>query len=151
MSILKDFRFTVDVQGGPERVVDTTTDGGLALPVATSPEFRGGVHGQWSPEHLLVAATASCYALTLAAVAERRQVPLDRTTINGVGHVTRRADGRFGFVVVELAVEIATEPEFVEQARRAARAAESGCLIAQALRIPVEVELNVRVAVPAAA
>jgi hypothetical protein len=62
MSILKDFRFTVDVQGGPERVVDTTADVGLALPVA-----------------------------------------------------------------------------------------ESGCLIAQALRIPVEVELNVRVAAPAAA
>jgi hypothetical protein len=46
MSILKDFRFTVDVQGGHERVVDTTADGGLALPVATPPEFRGGVHGQ---------------------------------------------------------------------------------------------------------
>jgi organic hydroperoxide reductase OsmC/OhrA len=148
MSILKDIRFTVDVTGGPDRVVEATTDEGLALPVATPPEFRGGVHGEWSPEHLLVAATASCYALTLAAVAEHRQVPLRRTTVNGAGHVTRRADRRFGFVVVELAVEITTEPGFEEQARRAARVAEAGCLIADALEIPIEVELNVRVADP---
>jgi hypothetical protein len=62
--------------------------------------------------------------------------------------MTRRADGRFGFVVVELAVEITTEEGFEENARRAARAAESGCLIAQALRVPVEVELTVRAAAP---
>ena len=41
MSILKDFRFTVDVKGNAERVVETTTEDGLALSVATPPEFRG--------------------------------------------------------------------------------------------------------------
>lgn len=148
MSILKDFRFTVDVKRDAGRLVEARTDEGLALAVATPAEFRGGVHGTWSPEHLLVAATASCYGLTLAAVAERRQVPVYETAVSGVGHVTRRADGRFGFVVVELAVEITTEPGFEEDARRAARAAESGCLIAQALSIPVEVELHVRAATP---
>lgn len=45
MSILKDFRFTVDLKGDAERVVELTTDEGLALSVATPPEFRGGVHG----------------------------------------------------------------------------------------------------------
>lgn len=148
MSILKDFLFTVDVKGNAERVVELTTDEGLALTVATPPEFRGGVHGMWSPEHLLVAAVSSCYALTLAAVAERRQIPLHDVAISCVGHMTRRADGRFGFVVVELAVEITTDEGLEENARRAARAAESGCLIAQALEIPVEVELDVRAAAP---
>ena len=148
MSILKDFRFTVDVKGNAERVVETTTEEGLALSVATPPEFRGGIHGMWSPEHLLVSAVSSCYALTLAGVADRRQIPLYDVAIRGVGHITRRADARFGFVVVELAVEITTEEGFEDNASRAARAAESGCLIAQALRIPVEVELEVRAAVP---
>jgi organic hydroperoxide reductase OsmC/OhrA len=148
MSILKDFLFTVDVKGNAERVVELTTDEGLALTVATPPEFRQGVHGMWSPEHLLVAAVSSCYALTLAAVAERRQVPLHDVAISSVGHMTRRADGRFGFVVVELAVEITTDEGLEENARRAARAAESGCLVAQALEIPVEVELDVRAAAP---
>jgi peroxiredoxin-like protein len=148
MSILKDFLFTVDVKENAERVVELTTDEGLALTVATPPEFRGGVHGMWSPEHLLVAAVSSCYALTLAAVAERRQIPLHDVAISGVGHMTRRADGRFGFVVVELAVEITTDEGLEEKACRAARAAESGCLITQALEIPVEVELDVRAAAP---
>lgn len=151
MSIHKDFRFAVEVKENAERVVEVTTDAGLALPVATPPEFRGGVHGMWSPEHLLVAGAASCFALTLAGIADRRQIPLHDISISGVGHMTRRADGRFGFVVVELAVEITTEEGFEENARRAARAAESGCLVAQALRIPVEVELNVRVAAPTTA
>ena len=148
MSILKDFRFTVDVKGNAERVVETTTEEGLALSVATPPEFRGGIHGMWSPEHLLVSAVSSCYALTLAGVADRRQIPLYDVAIRGVGHITRRADARFGFVVVELAVEITTEEGFEDNARRAARAAESGCLIAQALTIPVEIELEVRAAAP---
>jgi organic hydroperoxide reductase OsmC/OhrA len=148
MSILKDFRFTVDVKGNAERVVEATTEEGLALSVATPPEFRGGIHGMWSPEHLLVSAVSSCYALTLAGVADRRQIPLHDVAIRGVGHITRRADARFGFVVVELAVEITTEEGFEDNARRAARAAESGCLIAQALRIPVEIELEVRAAAP---
>jgi organic hydroperoxide reductase OsmC/OhrA len=148
MSILKDFRFTVDVKGNAERVVETTTEEGLAMSVATPPEFRGGIHGMWSPEHLLVSAVSSCYALTLAGVADRRLIPLHDVAIRGVGHITRRADARFGFVVVELAVEITTEEGFEDNARRAARAAESGCLIAQALRIPVEIELEVRAAAP---
>ena len=148
MSILKDFRFTVDVKGNAERVVEATTDEGLALSVATPPEFRGGIHGMWSPEHLLVSAVSSCYALTLAGVADRRQIPLYDVAIRGVGHITRRADARFGFVVVELAVEITTEEGYEDHARRAARAAESGCLIAQALRIPIEIELEVRAAAP---
>jgi organic hydroperoxide reductase OsmC/OhrA len=151
MSILKDFRFTVDLKGDAERVVELTTDEGLALSVATPPEFRGGVHGMWSPEHLLVASAASCFGLTLAGIAERRQIPLHDVAIRGVGHITRRADARFGFVVVELAVEITTEDGFEENARRAARAAETGCLIGNALRIPVEVELNVRAAAPISA
>jgi peroxiredoxin-like protein len=151
MTVLKDFLFTIDVKGGSERVVEVTTDEGLPLTVATPPEFRGGVHGTWSPEHLLVAGAASCYALTLAGVADRRQIPLHDVAVRGVGHITRRADGKFGFIVVELAVEITTEEGFEENARKAARAAESGCLIAQALKIPVEVELNVKAAAPTTA
>jgi organic hydroperoxide reductase OsmC/OhrA len=71
--------------------------------------------------------------------------------VRGAGHVTRRADGRFGFVLVELAVEITTEQGFEEEARRTARSVESGCVITEALQVPVEVELIVRVAAPAVA
>ena len=39
------------------------------LEVATPPEFKGGVEGVWSPEDLLVGSIASCFAVTLVAVA----------------------------------------------------------------------------------
>ena len=148
MSTHKDFRFTVDVRRDAERTVAVTTEAGLGLTVATPPEFRDGVAGLWSPEHLLVAATASCYALTLAAVADRRQIPLCDVTITAAGHVTRRADARFGFVVVELGVTLTTEEGFEEDARSAARAAEAGCLVAHALEVPVEVELKILTEAP---
>lgn len=152
MSVLKDFRFTVDLHGGDdERVVDVTTEEGLSLTVATPPEFRGGVSGVWSPEHLLVAATASCYALTLEAIAKRREIPLRDVSIGAAGHVTRRADGRFGFVVVELRVQLTTDQGLEDDVRSAARLAEAACIVGVALSVPVEVELEILAAAPAVA
>jgi organic hydroperoxide reductase OsmC/OhrA len=148
MSTHKDFRFTVDVDRSAERTVFARSEEGLGLTIATPPEFRDGVPGLWSPEHLLVAATASCYALTLAAVAERREVPLVNASVTGAGHVTRRADGRFGFVVIELGVTLTTEEGFEDDMRRVARAAEAGCIVSQALEIPVEIELTILTAGP---
>jgi organic hydroperoxide reductase OsmC/OhrA len=111
--------------------------------------FRGGIAEVWSPEDLLVAATATCYALTLSAIAERRSLPIEGLSVTGAGHVARRADGVFGFVVVELAVRFTTERGFEAQAEKAARVAERGCIVADALQVPVEVELEIRTKPPA--
>jgi peroxiredoxin-like protein len=150
MSILKDFRFQVDVDGAARRVVTLTAEGKPTLTVATPPEFRGGVSGVWSPEDMLVAATATCYALTLAAVAERRALPLRSLAITAAGHVAKRADGRFGFVVIELGVKVTTDEGFESEAENASQRAETACIISNALAVPVEVELEVRTTAVAA-
>jgi organic hydroperoxide reductase OsmC/OhrA len=144
VSTLKDYRFQVDVDRLTGKTVRLVASGKPELEVATPPEFRGGVPNVWSPEDLLVAASASCYALTLSAIAERRDVPVRELAVTGAGHVTRRADGRFGFVVVELRVELTTDPEFVEQAEQLGHTAEQACLVDRALAVPIEVELAVR-------
>jgi organic hydroperoxide reductase OsmC/OhrA len=144
MSVLKDFRFQVDVDHPTGKTVRLTAPGKPELEIATPPEFRGGVPNVWSPEDLLVAAVASCYALTLAAVFERRAVPLHELAVAGAGHMTKRADGGFGFVVVELGVTLTTDEGRENEAQKAARAAESACLVANALAVPVEVELELR-------
>ena len=46
--------------------------------------------------------------------------------------------------MIELAVTVTTEAAFEEEAERAARDAENACLVANALAIPVEVELTVK-------
>ncbi len=145
MSIVKSFRFPVSVHWLGGHVTRSSAPGKPDLDVATPPEFRGGVEGIWSPEELLVTATASCYAVTLAAIAERRDVPLRALDVRGVGHVEKRADGRFGFVAIELEVELGTDEESRQAAVEAARRAEELCIVAMALDVPV----HVRLAVPA--
>lgn len=144
MSTLKDFRFNVEVEREAGRKLTLSATGKPSMEVATPPEFRGGIPDLWSPEDLLVASTATCYALTLEAVAERRGVPLRDLHVVGAGHVTKRADGRLGFVVIELGVTLTTDEEFEDAARLASARAESACIISNALAVPVEVELEVR-------
>jgi organic hydroperoxide reductase OsmC/OhrA len=145
MSTLKDFRYEVGAAALPGRRVRLTSPGKAALEAATPPEFRGGTAGIWSPEDLLVAAVASCYALTLDAIAAHRAIELRDVDVRGVGHVTRRAEGRVGFVVIELAVDVTVAAGSEREAERAAQSAKQACLVAHALEIPVELELQVQV------
>jgi organic hydroperoxide reductase OsmC/OhrA len=151
MSIVKAFRFPVRV-----RLRDTTEASAWApdkpeLEVAVPPEFHGGVEGVWSPEELLVSSAATCFTVTLAAIAERMHVPLRTLEVSGTGHVSRRDDGRFGFVALELDGVLETTPAFQEAAARAVEMAEQRCLVTRALDIPVHVSVDVRVAALAAA
>jgi organic hydroperoxide reductase OsmC/OhrA len=98
----------------------------------------------WTPEDLLVASVASCYTVTLESIADHRGVPLSHVEIKAVGHVTRRAEGRIGFIAIELAVTMTVGAGFEHQAERAAHSAKQACLVGHALEIPLELELNVR-------
>jgi organic hydroperoxide reductase OsmC/OhrA len=144
MSITKDFRYRVGVEWEDGRVTTVTSPDKPDLTVATPPEFKNGVLGVWSPEDLLVASVASCYAVTLVAVAERRELPLHELHATGTGHLTMRDDGRLGFVAIELTVRIATDAAVAEAMQRAAKHAERGCLVSMALDVPVHVELAVQ-------
>jgi organic hydroperoxide reductase OsmC/OhrA len=144
MTTLKDFRYEVKGSTLPRHRVRLTSDGKAPLEAATPPEFRGGTPGIWSPEDLLVAAVVSCYAVTLESIAEHRGVELQAVEVTGIGHVTRRAEGRIGFVVIELGVDLTVPAGVEDEAERAARSAKQACLVAHALEIPVELELRVR-------
>src|SRR2546425_2482416 len=109
MSIVKALRFPVDAQWRGARSVLVSAATNPDLDVTPPPELRG-VEGRWSPEQLLVGATASCFAITLAAVAERLELPLGMLDVSGTGHVSRRGDGRFGFVAIDLDVVLETTP-----------------------------------------
>jgi organic hydroperoxide reductase OsmC/OhrA len=100
----------------------------------------------WSPEDLLVASVGSCFAVTLLAVAERRDVPIRGLEVDASGSVTQRRDGRFGFTEVVLQVGLDTENGFEAEAAAAADAAEQGCLVASSLDFPVRLDLEVRTA-----
>lgn len=114
--------------------------------MARPPEFRDGVAGVWSPEELLVSAAASCYAVTLAAVLERRAIPVHSLNASAAGHVTRRDDGRFGFVAIELDLHLETDGDRIEEAQRAAERTRDACIVTMALDVPVRFGYVVRAA-----
>ena len=143
MSVYKEFQFPVSIRWRGGRLARADVEGKDSLEIATPPEFRGGLEGHWSAEDLLVASTASCFALTLAAVAEKRQVPLLDVSIGATGHMGRRQGGRLGFTVIEVNAAIETLAGAEEALAAAAKAAEEHCLIAQALGVPVHVALEV--------
>lgn len=148
MSIAKDFRIPVSVRWQGQQLVRVTAPDLDEIDVAVPRELRGP-GGHWSPEQLLVGAAASCFAVTFAALAERRQIPIHSLAITGSGQVGHRDDGRVGFVALELTPRIQTEPEYVTAAERTARTAHTACLVMTALDVPVHVVPIVTAAEPA--
>ncbi|HEU5065325.1 MAG TPA: OsmC family protein [Gaiellaceae bacterium] len=143
MSITKDFRYKVAVDWEVDRITNVSSQDKPDLTVATPPEFKNGVAGVWSPEDLLVAAVASCYSVTLVAVAERRELPLHSLHVSGTGHLTARDDGRFGFVAIELTAAIRTDEQVIDAMERAAKHAGRACIVSMALDVPVHVDAEV--------
>jgi organic hydroperoxide reductase OsmC/OhrA len=144
----KTYDFPVDVRWVSGKRTVVSVAGKDDLSVATPPEFKGGVEGVWSPEDLFVGSIASCFAVTLAGMADRRAIPLRSLTVAGDGVVTQRKDGRFVFSEVVLHVDLATYPEFEHDAVEAAHATELGCLVACSVDFPVRLELTVRTLEP---
>jgi organic hydroperoxide reductase OsmC/OhrA len=143
MSIVKDYQYGVTSRLEASGTVRVSVPGKAVIHVTAPPEFHGEALGYWSPEELLVAATASCYEITLSAIARRRELKLESAGVHGTGHVTKRDDGRFGFVAIELTVRLEVDPADVAAAEEAARSAERACLVAMALDVPVHVAVTV--------
>jgi peroxiredoxin-like protein len=143
MPTVKAHRFPVSIEWQEGRLTTARSPGKPDLEVATPPEFKGGIPGVWSPEDLLVGATAACYTVTLLAVAERKGIELLGLKVDGTGHVELRNDGRFGFVAIELVATVEVDATQRQAAERAARYAKDVCLVSGALDTPVHLELNV--------
>jgi organic hydroperoxide reductase OsmC/OhrA len=151
VSTVKAYRFPVDVHWCGDRITTATAPGKPGLVVVTPPEFKGGVRGLWSPEDLLVTSTASCYALTLVAIAERCDIPLHALRIRGLGHVEKREDGKFAFLAIDLRVKAETDEEHAAALAEAAARAKEHCLVSIALDAPVHVDVEVVAREPAGA
>jgi organic hydroperoxide reductase OsmC/OhrA len=144
MGIAKVHRYEVHARKTDDRRVALESSGKRTLRVATPPDFRGGVQGTWSPEELLVGSLATCFELTLAAIAERARVPLHAVEVGGTGHVEGTA-GRYHFVAIELDVRIVTDPEREEDVREVADLTRERCIVESALKTPVRLDLRVEV------
>jgi len=144
MARAKHFEFPAGVEWEGGSMTVASVAGKHDLDVATPPEFGGEAEGAWSPEDLLVASAASCFAVTLAAIVRHRAIALLSLHVEGNGHVGPRDDGRLGFTSIELEVSVETDSaDAVSRLEAAIERAERGCLVSNALGIPVNVRATV--------
>jgi organic hydroperoxide reductase OsmC/OhrA len=143
MTTVKSHRFPVSIGWEHSRLTLARAPGKPDLEIATPPQFKDGISGVWTPEDLLVAATASCYTVTLIAIAEQKRLALHDLRVDGTGHLERRADGRFGFTVIDLVAKLTVDHAQRERAERVARYAKGVCIVGGALDVPVHLEIHV--------
>ena len=108
--------------------------------------FRGTDPTAWSPEDFLVAAAASCLAVTFTGLAERAGLAYTRLGVDADGVAGRRDDGRFGFIRLALRLDVEVEIGAEAQARELAAEAERTCLVSASLDLPVETAIDVTLA-----
>jgi organic hydroperoxide reductase OsmC/OhrA len=139
----KEFHFPVTVEWLGERRVAAHVAGKPPIEVTAPPEFRGVDPSTWSPEDFLVAAAASCLAVTFTGLAQRAGLAFDGLAVDGDGVAGGRADGRFGFKRLQLGLHVEVDPADDALAHELAEKAEATCLVSASLDLPVEVELEV--------
>jgi lipoyl-dependent peroxiredoxin len=97
--------------------------------------------GKTSPEELLAAAHAACYAMAFSNhLAQQGSAP-DRLTVTATCYFERSGDG---YAVTRMELDVRGEVPGMDAAgfEEAARAGEQGCPISNAIRGNVDIQLN---------
>lgn len=143
MSVYKSHRYGVRTEWHDGRRVTLEAPGKPPLEVALPPDVEQGVDGVWSPEELLIASLATCFELTMIAVAQYRNVPLHSLHVDATGYVEHK-DHLYRLLMLELDVQAETDPAHESEIQRIAAKAHEGCLVGNALGIPVRMEIETR-------
>jgi organic hydroperoxide reductase OsmC/OhrA len=138
----KEFQFPLTVEWIDGRRVAAKVEGKQPVEIAPPPVFRGTDPSAWSPEDFLVAADASCLAVTFTGLAERDGLAYNNLTVDATGTCGQRTDGRFGFTRLKLELTVETGPADAARARALAEKAEATCLVSASLDLPIETVIN---------
>jgi organic hydroperoxide reductase OsmC/OhrA len=57
------------------------------IEIATAPEFKGGVHGTWTAEHLFLGAVSSSFMAAYLAIAEKKGLIINDITCSSIGQI----------------------------------------------------------------
>lgn len=110
-----------------------------AIAFSAPPEFKGQA-GYWTPEHLLVAAVASCYVSTFSGMASNSDFEFFSLELETVGSLEQDETGwRFSNIELHPRLTIARQ-EQRRLANRLLTKAKESCLVGRSLSCPVELE-----------
>jgi organic hydroperoxide reductase OsmC/OhrA len=112
-----------------------------ALAVGAPPEF-GGQERWWSPEHLLLASLSACFMATFEAIARVQQLGV--ASFRSRAHaVLEKTGSGLAFTELALAVRVEAAAQDVVRVTDALYKAKERCIVAGALRVPVQLQVAV--------
>ena len=126
------------------------TDGALGLDapgrptiVAAPPVEWDGRDDVWSPEHLLLAAVASCFTTTFQAVARNSKLAFADYALQASGVLGKADDGATRFLEIRLAPTLSVPEGDVIKATKILESAKRHCFVAASLKTPVLLDAEV--------
>ena len=147
MTLQDSYLYLLDLDWTGRRSGELKVEGAPPVAFSAPPEFSGDP-GLWTPEHLLVAATASCLMTTFLAIAERSHLKVHSYRCRAFGRLEKVPGEGYRFTEISLAPEISIGAEDVEKALLVLEKAEKNCFISNSLRATVKLEPHIT---PAAA
>jgi organic hydroperoxide reductase OsmC/OhrA len=138
-------QYSVTAAGKPEGSISLTAEGLPTLASAPPTDF-GGPGDQWSPEDLIVAAVADCFALSFRAIAAASKVSWNELHCDVVGTLDRvERDVRFTEFKVTVRLTIPADQDEA-RAQRSLEKAEKMCFITNSLNGEVHLVATVETA-----
>jgi osmotically inducible protein OsmC len=130
-----------DLPSGKGNVSGASSGAFKSLEVSWPRRSEADANGVTSPEELLAAAHASCYAMALSAGLGRAGTPPESLNVSATVIFDRVGDG---FKVVSSALEVRGKVPKADDAgfQQAAEAAKDGCPISQALKGNVDLSVK---------
>ena len=125
-------RYVVNANVRPDGDVPLSTEGVRIIESAPPKEFDGPGN-QWSPEGLLTAAVADCFALSFRAIAAASKLPWTNLEARTEGTLDR-VEGKMRFTRFDTYAKLQVPAGAdVERSKKLLEKAESSCLVANSL------------------
>ena len=133
------YHVTLSWPGHGGAVLDAT--GGPPIEGGAPSEF-GGRDSWWSPEHLLLSALSLCLMTTFEALARKARLTVLGYACRAEATLDRVETG-LAFTALGLRVHVEVAPADAERTPRLLDSAKKHCLVANALAVPVTLEVAV--------
>jgi lipoyl-dependent peroxiredoxin len=132
-----------DLQSGAGRLTTRTSEVLVSMPITFASRVEDA-QGRTSPEELLAAAHAACYAMSLSNTLAKAGTPVEQLEVEATCGLERGDDG-LRIASMRLAVAAKYEGAETSALQNAARTAEERCPVSRALRGNVEIDVETRV------
>jgi peroxiredoxin-like protein len=143
MSESKPYFYETEIEWKGQKDLRITSGKLPVIEAGTPPEFKGR-EGNWSPEHLFVAALNSCYALTLIAIAEVSKVSLVSLSSTAKGKL-EKVQGS-GYQITEIIVKptvVTASADDLSRMPRIFEKAKENCFVSNSIKTTIKIEPEV--------